>query len=420
MRPSTIFERLRHFAYVARREALRAWCRLTNSEAKTILTVFDPALRAYNGHHMEFARIIKEELRPKYSVRFYANFYAATKVALSLPASPICYESIYRSGDDFESAYRTSTASTIAALKKMDRSDIGPDAILIMHTVTTYQLGGVAHWFSSLPSSLRPKLCIQFQFPLEFRLPNDGRSYERAIRLARAAAGILAGTGRVRFAANSALLAEHISGQVQQRCATLPVPTRWPIWNSVFSPDPGCIFGFFGGLRAEKGASIIAEAIPAFVARNPDSRFIVHAPQGESIPSVVAVLERIPQVELIRKNFKTKRDYFRQFLRASCILLPYDPDEYAYRTSGILIESLGLDRLIITTENSWLLAEAERRGGNAVAMKSYTPDSLFSTLTMARDLLRNHPIRPNVNYEVIRENSPKVFCSALIRLASEL
>jgi glycosyltransferase involved in cell wall biosynthesis len=412
MTPSAIFERLVYLAYVARREALRAWCRVMNNKRKPILTVFDPALEAYNGHHMEFARIIKEELKSGYSVRFYANFYAATKVALSLPASPICYESIYRSAD-------VSTAATIAALNKMDASDIGPDAILVMHTVTAYQLGSVADWFSNLPISLRPKLCMQFQFPLEFRLPNDGISYDRAIGSARTAAGILAGTGRVRFAANSNSLAERISRQLRQRCAILPVPTRWPNLNSMVSPDPGHIFGFLGGLRPEKGASIMAEAIPAFAARYPDSRFLVHAPREESIPSVVDILERIPQVDLIRKNFSTKKDYFRQFMRASCILLPYDPREYAYRTSGILIESLGLNKLIITTKNSWLLTEAERRGGNVVPMESFTSESLFSALAAAQNLLKSSPLTPTINYQVIKENSPKAFCSALIQLASD-
>jgi glycosyltransferase involved in cell wall biosynthesis len=185
------------------------------------------------------------------------------------------------------------------------------------------------------------------------------------------------------------------------------------------SPDPGHIFGFFGGLRPEKGASIMAEAIPAFIARYPDSRFLMHAPRKEAIPSVVDILERIPQVDLIRKNFRTKKDYFRQFMRASCILMPYDPREYAYRTSGILIESLGLNKLIITTKNSWLLTEAERRGGNVVPVESFTSESLFSALAAAQNLLKSSPLTPTINYQVIKENSPKAFCSALIQLASD-
>lgn len=342
------------------------------------------------------------------------------KVVLSLPAQPICYDSIYPPVGDFENIYRTLTASTVGALNRISRGDAGSEAILIMHTVTLYQLGGIAQWFSTLPNLSRPKLCIQFQFPLEFRLARDSAVYERAITLARAAADILAATGKTQFAANSALLAKHISEQLEQQCAVLPLPIRWPELNGPMFPDPGSVFGFFGALRLEKGASIIAQAIPAFASCYPDARFLVHAPRGELEFTARSALEKVPQVELIHKHFDVKADYFKQFTRASCILLPYDPDEYAIRTSGILIEALGLDRLIITTKNTWLFTEAERRGGNVVAMTSFTPDALFSALASARQFLKNHPIKPKINQDVISENSPAAFCSALIRLACDL
>ena len=266
----------------------------------------------------------------------------------------------------------------------------------------------------------RPKLCVQFQFPLTFRLANDGATYQRAFNLARSSASVLAATGRVRFAANSASLARQVSEQLDQRCAVLPLPIRWPDFNSPLSPDPGPVFGFFGGLRPEKGASIIKEAIPQFAACHPDSRFLVQAPPRKFNSSTVNNLERLPQVELIRRDFEKKSDYFKQFTRVSCILLPYDPNEYADRTSGILIEALGLGRLIITTKGSWLSAEANRRGGNVIEMPSFTCDALFDALETAHGFLKGKSINPTFNHEVIRDNSPAAFCSALVRLASDV
>jgi hypothetical protein len=368
---------------------------------------------------MEFARIIKEECAPMFDVRFYANFRAEMKVVLSLPAQPICHDGIYPPAGDFENIYRTLTASTVGALKKINSGDADSEAILIMHTVSLYQLGGIARWFSTLPPSRRPRLCIQFQFPLEYQLARDTTVYERAIALARAAADVLAATGRTRFAANSALLAGRISQQLKQQCTVLPLPTRWSGLNGLMSPDRGLVYGFFGGLRAEKGASLIAQAVPAFASCYPDARFLVHAPRRESDSSAISALEKVAQVELINKNFDVKADYFKQFTRASCILLPYDPEAYAYRTSGILVEALGLNRLIITTKNSWLSSEAARRGGNVIEMADYTADSLFSALTRARELLKNIPIKPTIDHEVISENSPKAFCSALLKLVSD-
>jgi hypothetical protein len=409
--------RPQYLAYVARREAMRMWLRYSRDRGKRPLTVFDPSLRAFNGHHMEFAQLIKEECGSEFDVRFYVNFRAETKLIWSLPAQPISHDGIYPPLGDFDDIYRTMTASTVRALNRMDSEDVSSKAILIMHTVTLYQLGGVAQWFSALPKSRRPQLCIQFQFPLEFRLPGEITVRERAIGLARAAANRLMATGRTRLASNSELLASHISEQLEQPCAVLPLPIRWPDFHTIL-PEQDIVFGFFGALRPEKGASIMAEAIPAFAARYPDTRFLVHAPRGDSDSSAVSALESVPQVELIYGNFARKVDYFRQFTRASCILLPYDPVEYAYRTSGILIEALGLDRLVITTKDSWLYTEAERRKGRVISMADFTPAAFLSSLCAAHDYLSGQvTTKPTTNYNVIKDNSPAAFCSALIRLA---
>ena len=420
MNARPVLLRPRYMAYVARRAALRMWSQRSRTQGKRILTVFDPSLKSFRGHHWEFAQIIKEGCESNFDVRFYANFRARTKILLSLPAQPICtyYDGVYAPPGNFDDNYLNMTEATISALNMIESSDVGPEAFLIMHTATLYQLGALAQWFSALPSSARPNLCIQFQFPLEYRLPANPTVRKRAIGLARAAASILMATGRARIASNSALLSDHISKQLEQHCAVLPVPIRWPDLNQPMSPDSGVVFGFFGGLRAEKGASIIAQAIPVFAAQYPDTRFLVHAPIPESDTAAIGTLKAVPQVELIHNNFDRKVDYFKQFLRASCILLPYDPVEYAYRTSGIFIEAIGLGRLIITTEGSWPYAESRRYGGTAFYMSKYTATDLLACLTKARHRLISQPFEPKINREVMTENSPEAFCSAIIQLVT--
>jgi hypothetical protein len=420
MNTPPILLRPRYMAYAVRRAAARMWSRRSRKAGKRILTVFDPSLKTFRGHHWEFARIIKEGCESEFDVRFYGNFRALTKIILSLPAQPVCtyYDGIYAPPGNFDDNYRKMTEVTIGALNMIESRDMTPDSLLIMHTVTLYQLEALAQWFSAIPNSARPKLCIQFQFPLEHLLPANAPVRKRAIGLARAAANLLMATGRVRIASNSALLSDHISKQLGQYCAVLPVPIRWPDLNQSVLPDPGVVFGFFGGLRSEKGASIIAQAIPVFAARYPDTRFLVHAPIPESDTAAIGALKGVPQVELIHNNFDCKVDYFKQFLRASCILLPYDPVEYAFRTSGISIEAIGLGRLIITTEGSWPHAESRRHSGAAFYMNKYTAADLLACLTQARHRLISQPFDPRINGKVMTENSPEAFCSAIIELAT--
>ena len=253
MNARPVLLRPRYMAYVARRAALRMWSQRSRTQGKRILTVFDPSLKSFRGHHWEFAQIIKEGCESNFDVRFYANFRARTKILLSLPAQPICtyYDGVYAPPGNFDDNYLNMTEATISALNMIESSDVGPEAFLIMHTATLYQLGALAQWFSALPSSARPNLCIQFQFPLEYRLPANPTVRKRAIGLARAAASILMATGRARIASNSALLSDHISKQLEQHCAVLPVPIRWPDLNQPMSPELRCCFWLFR--RASSG-----------------------------------------------------------------------------------------------------------------------------------------------------------------------
>jgi hypothetical protein len=318
----------------------------------------------------------------------------------------------------FKDVYQMMNRSTVDSLNRIDRRDASSDVIFFMPTVSLYQLSGLAEWFLALSSSERPKLCLQFVFPLQFRLSQDPAVLEEALNLARAAAAKLESTGRTIFAANSKWLAANISETLHQACAVLPHALRWPNLDQIRMPEAGVVFGFFGGLRVEKGASLIARAVPEFAALHPDTRFLVHAPKAESEPSVVEALESVSRVELIRRNFSRKSDYFNEFARANCILVPYDPVEYACQPSGILLEALALDRLIITTRGSCCYTEAERHGGKLVPMSSFTSDALLSSLTEAHGLLCTQPIKPRINKEVIAENSPAAFCRAFMQLVN--
>lgn len=312
------------------------------------------------------------------------------------------------------------TEAISMSLRNINSSDLVPSTVLLIHTLSIYQLGGLADWFTSLGPNSRPRLILQFQFPLEFGVfpPSE---LPRAAVLARQAADALTAVGSVRFATNSLLLKEHLSSQLGQPFILMPVPTRWPDLQRPISRLPGVIFGFFGGLRAEKGAALLAETIPAFVHRYPETRFIIHAPARgkESNLLVAQSLGRIPQVELINSPFKVKDEYFSHFCKAGCILLPYSPTEYALRTSGIFIEALGLGRLVITTNGTWMAEELQHWPEAGFTMPHYDAKDFYDCLEMARNVLNVSSLDPLPNKEVVSRNSAPSFCAALMNAVDD-
>jgi glycosyltransferase involved in cell wall biosynthesis len=380
------------------------------------LIVLDPSLSTPGGHHFEFATLLRSHLAATHKLTFYGNTATNPFAAATINVRPTFRDPVYpdAAGVPFSPLYRAMTQSMTRALASVDSADLRVTTIAVSHTTTIFQLGALAQWYASLSAPRRPKLFIQFQHPIDWLVePFSERS--RALALAREAASVLAGAGRVRFAANSEALALHISSVIERPCMLMPVPVRWPIGDSLEAPDPGIVFGFFGGLRREKGALLLAPAIAAFTSRYPGARFIVHAPPG-SDREALSSLRPLRQVELIRKSFARKADYFALVARARWILLPYDPEPYALRTSGIFIEAVGLGVPVVVTTGTWMAREFRARGSRGLIMPDFSATALGSCLEEARQaMLRAIPAAPRPDHAVIAEHSSANFCNTILR-----
>lgn len=412
-----IIRRLLYYLRAARARALRWLVRLRSSSAKSKLVLLEPTLIESDGHQAEAARFFEAELGPEFDVRVYANFSVRSRLAIQLGAQPVFYDDFYVMDEaaDFDSLYRSKSESMLKALRNINLRDLNPSTIIVIYTATMPQLGGLAQWFAELASAHRPKIFLHFQFPLEFAI-KDKTKWPSAIGLAREAVGRMAAIGTVRITSNCESLAKHIYKRLDQPCAVTPFPIRWPSPRQVAPVPLGPVFGFFGGLRREKGAAIMAAAIPRFVAAHPDARFLVHVAAPGSDLEAVEVLNRLPQVELIRTVFTDKDEYFARFLEAGCILLPYEPAAYANRTSGILIEALGLGRMIITTGGTWMEAELNERGKRAFVMPRFHPDDLVLCLEQARLGMLGRQGAASFDHRIISECSTASFCKTMVEL----
>lgn len=401
-----------------RAELTRSPGLLRSRSAKTTLIVFDPALQGYNGHHLEFARLIKAELASTFDLKFYANCWAAIQIVAELPAYPICRDSIYVPSGDFQTINAQQRDSLSASLRKIDLGQLTERAIVLMHTLTVYQLDGLAEWFAALPSAHRPKLILQFQFPLEFGVWHHSE-WPSALAAARNAVNSLCNAGKVVLTTNNDLLKGRLTSLLGHTWRLMPVPIRWPHHVREISDKAQPVFGFYGGLRFEKGSRILAEAISVFAKRHSDTHFIVQAPSAESDQHAANYLSKIQQVELIRENFKDKNSYYSQFCRAHFILLPYDPASYAFRTSGVFIEALGLGRPVITTDRTWMAHQLRKWPAAGLVMASYSASALLDCLEAARRTIIHRSWTSNLNYEIMSSNNASAFCGALIRAVQD-
>ena len=120
---------------------------------------------------------------------------------------------------------------------------------------------------------------------------------------------------------------------------------------------------YLGDARIEKGYLWL----PAAIAKVWQShcltgrvRFRVQSnfnvPQGE--PGILEASQRIAQyppniVSLMREPLSAA-DYYRELAAADIVLVPYSPQRYRFRSSGILVESATAGKVIVTSAGSWM------------------------------------------------------------------
>lgn len=110
---------------------------------------------------------------------------------------------------------------------------------------------------------------------------------------------------------------------------------------------------WLGGPRPEKGLKVIER--------------LIQIQDTESKRFILSVCERSPhfsiqnQLTLQRraKNL-TWSKYVESLYEADVILLPYDPQYYEKRTSGVLIEAVVAGKIPIVTKGTWLASELKK------------------------------------------------------------
>ncbi len=161
--------------------------------------------------------------------------------------------------------------------------------------------------------------------------------------------------------------------------ASLPIPFRHDVLDGGSAPrtDKRLTVTYLGDARTEKGYQYLPAAISAIAAHAPPEelaklRFVIQSnynlPGGEpGIPEARASLAAIKGVgvELVDGPF-TPEAYYALLGEADVMVLPYRPDRYAYRSSGVLAEALAAGKVCVVPEGTWMAAQVRQTDGGVV------------------------------------------------------
>jgi hypothetical protein len=257
------------------------------------------------------------------------------------------------------------------------------DSLALFPMITERQLVGLFHWLRSLPPQMKPKAAINLFEPMGewtetnpsvrvyrtawSKCPPDVKS-EVAIfsRTPRSAAKFTTELG-IPAAVFPHVLPEHLLSPKESTLRT--------------AQDP-MIVSFVGGARRERGCALVADVVKQCGGMG--VQFVVQVRSGLDAgfdAKEMTALSVLPHVRILQGPLG--RDEYYSTIRDSIVLLPYKPDQYRWRASGVYNEAKLLDAPILVTAGTWM-ADEVRSSGNGLIIEDFSAAAVVKCIAQAQ------------------------------------
>jgi hypothetical protein len=199
--------------------------------------------------------------------------------------------------------------------------------------------------------------------------------------------------GRFHLLTDSDVLAKSLSAFFKQPVKVVPVPHIDIFSRESYSKSsPEIICWWPGSPTTSKGWDIIRRI--AKLRAEEACIFCLVAAASSNIHAIPGGIE----VQLI-DDFLPREVYCEWMQRSDMILLPYDPDSYAQRTSGIFVECIAAGKIPIVTEDTWMAKELLKFGLEELIVSWDEPDILSRLSNIAgNDVTKNKIVRMQQSY----------------------
>ena len=197
----------------------------------------------------------------------------------------------------------------------------------------------------------------------------------------------LMGTGRFMLLTDSALLAKSLTALFRRPVWTMPIPHAETAATADSTPAQvtdaaGCagkaVCWWPGRPAAEKGVDTMRRI--AQMGGESAAQLCV------AIAASAGIRETPGGCRIVRLDNHLERDTYSAWLHATdLILLPYSPEAYAERTSGIFVEAITAGKPALVTDGTWMAYELTRCGLGGLVIDWESPNVLSEILRVARD-----------------------------------
>ncbi|MBP0465349.1 hypothetical protein J5Y09_15595 [Roseomonas sp. PWR1] len=359
------------------------------------LIILDPNLEGESGHHLAYdLAIAREAMARGQTVTIVANRRFGVSAIEGVRVLPHFTATTYAVRHDDPVTGRFDDIRHFndllgAELALLPADLFGPRDAVLAPTVTETHLAGLLGWMKGFEPASAPLFVVHLMFPsgvaldaagvLQVEDPIAALAYRLAGRVAEAPGPPvhLFASGRQHAVEFSTLFGRPVPAH--------PLPIL-PDPPEAVATSGDRVLLFAGDARADKGIALLPPLVDLLAPARPGWTFAAHvnsaAAWGEAAAAATELRSRAalhPNLALAEGRLQPEA-YTALLAGARIALLPYDPQRYRRKSSGVLWEAVCLGLPVVVPEGTWLENEARHWGAGHVAYAAQDPAAIAAAL----------------------------------------
>ena len=299
-------------------------------------------------------------------------------------------------------------------LERINKSSLGKEDVILIHTGTQNILLGLAQWLSRFDKNNMPYVGIFM--PFAHALNMEG-SYTTIAMFYSYVYQALAGFEKVFICTTSDELCDAYRDLGARNVYKNPLPQASEDLGGMNDLKAEMLkkyekkkqgekirMTYLGHSRRQKNLLIlpeilreitkldIADRLEMFIQLAPAEKMKVEHGRIKTLEGDITLYpENIGESDVLEE-----RDFYEQLVSSDIMFLPYNKKAYRYESSGMFGESAGLGKVMVLPDDTWMSKEWNNFGGGASPFSEPTPESIAAAV--------RHAV---VNFETLSEQSKK-------------
>jgi glycosyltransferase involved in cell wall biosynthesis len=355
--------------------------------------IIDPALRSKGGHHYSAVRRLQDELsKLGVSGACLGSAYAEQDILRELGCTPSFTKSVY--GRDYadHGEFARDVAETSRQLSQGLRWRDGPADMLILPCCDQVLASAVARHLKRRRWAPAPHIVLWLLYgPHYKKATDDPLAADQYAGCRDAFSSLKASVGdrrRIRAHCETPAMAEFYRALVDLDFQVMPSPGLVLADRASRAeglgraPTVACV----GFANRPKGYRLLPGAVEQVLQRHRHARFLIHGiVEGSDAQDDQSAFDRLSTLGervVVRQDVLTDDDYTAWLAQADLVLLPYDPDVYKSRGSGVFTDTQSFGIPVVATQGC-AFAQPAFDGGWGVEIADYSDEGVARALLAA-------------------------------------